>query len=150
MDHAGLIGVLARRLIALHDAGIDVSPLHAELRLIRQLVDNNVLEEAGEDEPALAHYRRALTADPLYPDLHINLALLYEKLRRERQAAEHCGFSKSTFEKMRLSGTGPRFIRRGTSVFYDLDDLTEWLSSLPRFSSTAEADAADPIHRDAS
>ena len=49
----------------------------------------NVLEEEGEDHGALAHYRRALTADPFYPDLHINLALLYEKLDRMRAACRH-------------------------------------------------------------
>jgi tetratricopeptide (TPR) repeat protein len=48
-----------------------------------------VLEEAGEDEQALTLYRRALAADPLYPDLHINLALLYEKLGRMRPACRH-------------------------------------------------------------
>ena len=48
-----------------------------------------MLEEEGDDRGALAHYRRALAADPLYPDLHINLALLYEKLGREKPASEH-------------------------------------------------------------
>ena len=48
-----------------------------------------MLEEDGDDRGALAHYRRALAADPLYPDLHINLALLYEKLERERAATDH-------------------------------------------------------------
>ena len=49
----------------------------------------NVLEEAGDDERALTLYRRALTVDPAYPDLHINLALLYEKLGRMRPACRH-------------------------------------------------------------
>jgi len=31
----------------------------------------------------------ALNADPLYPDLHINLALLCEKLGRRGQARRH-------------------------------------------------------------
>ena len=48
-----------------------------------------MLEEDGEDDLALAHYLRALAADPLYADLHINLALLYEKLGRARLACEH-------------------------------------------------------------
>jgi hypothetical protein len=39
---------------------------------------------------------------------------------------------------MRCYGTGPRFVRRGASVFYDLRDLDEWLGSLPRFTSTSD------------
>jgi Tfp pilus assembly protein PilF len=30
-----------------------------------------------------------LAADPLYPDLHINLALLYEKIGRSRPSRDH-------------------------------------------------------------
>jgi DNA-binding transcriptional MerR regulator len=49
----------------------------------------NLLEESGCDEMALHHYRAALAADPLYPDLHINLALLYEKLGQQQSARRH-------------------------------------------------------------
>ena len=49
----------------------------------------NLLEEDGEDESALLHYRAAFAADPLYPDLHINMALLYEKLGRIDRAERH-------------------------------------------------------------
>ena len=64
------------------------------------------------------------------------------RLLRTAPAAEHCGFKKSTFEKWRCTGEGPDFIRRGKSVFYDIEDLDRWLADLPRFSSTSEADAA--------
>jgi predicted DNA-binding transcriptional regulator AlpA len=60
------------------------------------------------------------------------------RLLRTQAAATYCGFTKSTFEKMRCYGTGPRFVRRGASVFYDLRDLDEWLGSLPRFTSTSD------------
>lgn len=49
----------------------------------------NLLEEDGCDEMALRHYRAALAADPLYADLHINIALVYEKLELLPQARLH-------------------------------------------------------------
>ena len=64
------------------------------------------------------------------------------RLFRTREAARYCGFAKSTLEKLRCTGGGARFIRRGKAVYYDVQDLDEWLSSLPRFNSTSEADAA--------
>ena len=49
----------------------------------------NLLEEEGESEAALDHYLAAFRDDPLYADLHINLALLYEKLGRLDDGREH-------------------------------------------------------------
>lgn len=63
------------------------------------------------------------------------------RLLRTRVAAAYCGFAKSTFEKMRVYGGGPRFIRRG-GVYYDIRDLDDWLAALPRYGSTSEADIA--------
>ncbi len=63
------------------------------------------------------------------------------RLLRTRAAAAYCGFAKSTFEKMRVYGGGPRFIRRG-GVYYDIRDLDDWLAALPRYGSTSEADIA--------
>ncbi len=63
------------------------------------------------------------------------------RLLRTRAAAAYCGFAKSTFEKMRVYGGGPRFIRRG-GVYYDIRDLDDWLAALPRFDNTSEADLA--------
>ena len=64
------------------------------------------------------------------------------RLLRTDPAARHCGFRQSTFEKWRCTGEGPKFIRRGKSVFYDIEDLNQWLKDLPRYGSTSEADAA--------
>jgi hypothetical protein len=69
------------------------------------------------------------------------------RFHRTRPAAEYCGFAKSTFEKMRVYGNGPRFVRRGSAVYYDIRDLDEWLASLPRYDSTTEADAARETER---
>ena len=63
------------------------------------------------------------------------------RLLRTRAAAKYCGYAKSTMEKLRCFGGGPRFIRRGKAVYYDVDDLDEWIASMPRYSSTSEADA---------
>ena len=64
------------------------------------------------------------------------------RLLRTAKAAGYCGFSKSTFEKLRCTGGGARFIRRGSAVYYDVRDLDDWLAALPRYRSTSEADAA--------
>ena len=71
------------------------------------------------------------------------------RLLRTREAASYCGFSKSSFEKWRCVGGGPRFIRRGKSVYYAVADLDGWLASLPRYRSTSEADAARKQEADA-
>ena len=67
------------------------------------------------------------------------------RLLRTRQAARYCGFSKSTFEKWRCTGGGPRFIRRGSAIFYDRLDLDSYLAALPRFDNTSEADLAREV-----
>ena len=64
------------------------------------------------------------------------------RLRRTRDAAEYCGLSKSTLEKLRVYGGGPEFVKRGAAVFYPTESLDDWLASLPRYGSTSEADAA--------
>ena len=61
------------------------------------------------------------------------------RLLRVRDAAEYCGFRKSTFDKFRHTGKGgPPFIRRGRAVFYAIQDLDEWIAALPRFSNTSQ------------
>ena len=64
------------------------------------------------------------------------------RLLRTADAAQYCGFAKSSFEKFRCYGGGSRFIRRGKSVFYHIEDLDAWLAALPRYQNTSEADAA--------
>jgi tetratricopeptide (TPR) repeat protein len=49
----------------------------------------NLLEEAGQREAALIHYKIATREDPLFPDAQLSLALLYEKLGLRRKAKEH-------------------------------------------------------------
>ena len=60
---------------------------------------------------------------------------------RTKSAADYCGSAESTFEKLRVTGDGPPFIKIGRTVVYDLDDLDHWLSSKKR-TSTSDAGAS--------
>lgn len=59
---------------------------------------------------------------------------------RTPQAAEYCGLSGRTFEKLRLTGGGPQFIKIGRAVIYDQADLDTWMDRHRR-SSTSDAEA---------
>jgi hypothetical protein len=53
------------------------------------------------------------------------------------QAAIYTGLTQSTLNKRRVYGGGPRFIKAGRRVVYDVQDLDVWLHSMKR-SSTSE------------
>jgi len=55
---------------------------------------------------------------------------------RTPDAAAYCGLSKSTFDKYRLTGEGPVFLKLGRSVVYDVSDLNIWLDSKRRSSTS--------------
>jgi hypothetical protein len=57
-------------------------------------------------------------------------------------AAEYTGFRKSRLEKLRGTGGGPIFIKRGGEVRYDPDDLDAWLDSLKRRSTSEVREVA--------
>ena len=60
---------------------------------------------------------------------------------RTAEAAAYCGSTKSTFEKMRLRGDGPPYLKLGATVVYDTCDLDAWLATRRRTStSDGEAD----------
>ena len=44
-------------------------------------------------------------------------------------ASRRLGLSKSTMEKLRVYGGGPRFLKLGRLVRYRIEDLEEWLSN---------------------
>ncbi len=56
------------------------------------------------------------------------------------QAAEYCNYSKSTLEKLRCHGGGPKFLRPigGRRVLYLREDIDDWLLE-GRRTSTSEA-----------
>lgn len=53
------------------------------------------------------------------------------KLCVER-AADFLGLSVSTLNKMRLNGNGPRYLKLGRRVLYDIRDLEEWTAECTR------------------
>ena len=55
---------------------------------------------------------------------------------RTNEAAAHCGSTKSTFEKYRLTGEGAAYSKLGRVVVYDIDDLNAWLDSKKRLSTS--------------
>lgn len=57
-------------------------------------------------------------------------------MQRTPEAAAYCGSSKSTLEKLRLTGGGPKFLKLGRRVVYDPDDLDAWLASKKRLSTS--------------
>jgi hypothetical protein len=61
---------------------------------------------------------------------------------RTPKAAEYCGLSVSTMEKLRLTGGGPIFIKRGRSVLYRQADLDAWMESLRRRSTSDQGGRA--------
>ncbi len=60
-----------------------------------------------------------------------------------QDAARHLGLSKSTLEKTRLTGTGPRYLKLGRLVRYRIDDLEEWLSERLVTSTSEQRRGAD-------
>jgi len=57
---------------------------------------------------------------------------------RTADAAAYCASSKSTFDKYRLTGEGPAYIKLGRVVVYDLEDLDAWLASHRRLSTSEQ------------
>jgi predicted DNA-binding transcriptional regulator AlpA len=57
---------------------------------------------------------------------------------RTDPAAKYCGSTKSTFEKYRLTGEGPAYIKLGRVVVYDIEDLNTWLTSHRRMSTSEQ------------
>ena len=45
----------------------------------------------------------------------------------QKNASLYIGCSTSVLEKMRMFGTGPRFVKRCNKVFYFQQDLDEWI-----------------------
>lgn len=61
-------------------------------------------------------------------------------MMRVSDAAAHLGLSKSTLDKLRLTGGGPAFLKLGKVVVYDPADLDEWLASKRRHSTSEYAE----------
>jgi excisionase family DNA binding protein len=55
------------------------------------------------------------------------------------QAADYIPCGISTLNKLRVSGGGPRFIKIGGRVLYDVRDLDKWLENCKRYSTSDQA-----------
>ena len=85
-----------------------------------------------------AHPQFAQTPSPPPPSSAAKGALA-NGLLNVRQAAARLGLSKSTLDKMRCAGKGPRFIKStDRAVRYDPMDLDAWIEARRR-SSTGES-----------
>ena len=51
---------------------------------------------------------------------------------RVKEAASYVGLSKSSLDKLRCFGGGPRFFKLGRAVIYDIADLDTWVSERSR------------------
>ncbi len=72
-------------------------------------------------------------------------ANLVRRMLRTPDAAEYCGSSASTFEKLRLTGGGPAYSKIGRRVVYCVEDLDAWLAANKR-RSTSEPVARERNH----
>lgn len=61
-----------------------------------------------------------------------------EKLLTQRQTAEIVSLSERTLERLRVSGTGPRYVKLGRRVAYRQADIEAWIAERV-VSSTSEA-----------
>lgn len=54
---------------------------------------------------------------------------------RVKQAAHYLGLSKSTLDKLRCFGGGPRYFKLGRAVVYEASDLETWKAQRARAST---------------
>jgi hypothetical protein len=45
----------------------------------------------------------------------------------EKEAGPYTRHSVSTLQKRRVYGGGPRYVKRGRSVYYHIEDLDAWM-----------------------
>ena len=68
------------------------------------------------------------------------LAESFRKRVNVRDAAAYVGLSKSYLDKARVFGGGPKFIKLGNRVVYDLTDLDAWIDQNRRRSTSDVAE----------
>lgn len=56
-------------------------------------------------------------------------AIPMQRLLTQAEAAELLCLSERTLERLRVTGTGPRFVRLGRSVRYRLADVEAWVTA---------------------
>jgi predicted DNA-binding transcriptional regulator AlpA len=73
-----------------------------------------------------------------------------DSLLNQKQAARLLGLSVRTLERHRVAGTGPRWARLGRLVRYRQSDLTAWVESNLRASTSENVASQRPIGPSAS
>lgn len=102
-------------------------------RQVRPAVDQRLVDFILEESPARGRPPKALA--PVIETGQIGRGLL-----DVREAAHCLGLSKSTLDKMRCSGRGPRFIRASDrAIRYDPDDLKAFADDRRRRSTSEDA-----------
>ncbi|MES2252455.1 MAG: DNA-binding protein [Pseudomonadota bacterium] len=61
-------------------------------------------------------------------------------LLNETKASEVVGFTTATLRKRRWQGLPPRFLKVGSKVYYDHDDLQEFLEGCRRTSTSDQGE----------
>lgn len=64
-----------------------------------------------------------------------------------QQAATYIPCAKSTLDKLRVKGGGPRFIKIGKRVLYDTLDIDHWLENQKRASTCDTGSTVTPLRR---
>ena len=72
--------------------------------------------------------------------MHLND--FHNRRLRTPEAAKYLGLSKSTLEKYRLTGGGPRYAKLGKIVTYDPAELDAWADARTRTSTSEIIKAA--------
>jgi excisionase family DNA binding protein len=62
------------------------------------------------------------------------------RLLKVQEAAEYTSMSKHTLNGLRVKGGGPKFVKLGSSVRYQVSDLDEWIRS-NKVAHTTERDS---------
>ena len=62
----------------------------------------------------------------------------YEVLYSDRDLEKMTGRARSTWQKMRLVGDGPRYIKLGRQVRYPKSEFEAWLAARPILCSTSD------------
>ena len=70
--------------------------------------------------PTIGNAEAATTADD-------EIIIGGRRLIGERRVAKMLGYSVRTLQRRRTEGKGPAFTKRGRKVFYELNDLQEWI-----------------------
>jgi predicted DNA-binding transcriptional regulator AlpA len=64
---------------------------------------------------------------------------------RTKEAAHYLGLSKSTLDKLRCFGGGPRYYKLGKPVVYAVGDLDAWKAERARTSTWGAANQNAPV-----